>query len=375
MGDQRQVLVGVEIGSVTGAQIVAGIRRYLVEQQLSWRLAVGAIDTVDRLDRLDGIIGFIRDTTTIALARDHDVPVVSCSVRLPQLPLARVLPDDRAVGRLAARHLLDQGFRRFLVSGGGERAIGFRTGVAQADCPCIDTDDWTNRDRERQATRLKALVAGEPLAAFCTTDQDAVWFYSACDQAGLTIPGDLAVLGADNHATTCCTLLPNLSSIRVPWDRIGHRLALELHRRLHGTFASALDRTVVRVGPMGVVERESIAGPGIDDPLILEALALLDQRPSAVSSVGELAARLACTPRHLQQRCRDVLQRSPGDLLAERRIAWGMELLSCTDLGIEAIARRVGYRSRQGFWAVFARVTGESPAEYRQRIRTQAQSA
>ena len=67
----------------------------------------------------------------------------------------------------------------------------------------------------------------------------------------------------------------------------------------------------------------------------------------------------------LDERFRQVLGRSPIRYLTEWRMHLADGLLATTDLGVAAIARRVGYDSEEAFSRAFKRARGLSPSHWR----------
>lgn len=86
-------------------------------------------------------------------------------------------------------------------------------------------------------------------------------------------------------------------------------------------------------------------------------------------SLPKLAALLNTTPHHLSQLLNDRLAQSFFDLLATYRIREAQQLLQApatVNLKIDEIAERVGYNSTSAFHTAFKRLTGQTPAQFRQ---------
>ncbi len=86
-------------------------------------------------------------------------------------------------------------------------------------------------------------------------------------------------------------------------------------------------------------------------------------------SLPRLAGLLNTTPHHLSQLLNDRLDQSFFDLLATYRIREAQQLLQApatTNLKIDEIAERVGYNSPSAFHTAFKRITGQTPAQFRQ---------
>jgi LacI family transcriptional regulator, galactose operon repressor len=75
------------------------------------------------------------------------------------------------------------------------------------------------------ATRL--LGDHRPTAIFCGNDEMAMQVYNAAARHGLTIPADLSVVGFDDHRVFSQGLMPPLTTVALPYERMG-RIAADL---------------------------------------------------------------------------------------------------------------------------------------------------
>lgn len=101
------------------------------------------------------------------------------------------------------------------------------------------------------------------------------------------------------------------------------------------------------------------------DPVLAAAMARLHSAPDHKWTVAELAATVAVSRSVLDERFRQVLGRSPIRYLTDWRMHVAEELLATTDLGVAAVARRVGYDAEESFSRAFKRARGMSPARWR----------
>ncbi len=101
------------------------------------------------------------------------------------------------------------------------------------------------------------------------------------------------------------------------------------------------------------------------DPVLAPALAALHGQPERRWTVEDLAACAFVSRSVLDERFRRVLGRSPIRYLAEWRMHLAGDLLASTDLGVAAVARRVGYDAEEAFSRAFKRHHGRPPSEWR----------
>jgi AraC-like DNA-binding protein len=92
---------------------------------------------------------------------------------------------------------------------------------------------------------------------------------------------------------------------------------------------------------------------------------LLHREPARKWTVAELASGVAVSRSLLDERFRRVLGRSPIRYLTEWRMHLAEELLATAEIGVGAVARRVGYDSDEAFSRAFKRAHGLSPTDWR----------
>jgi AraC-like DNA-binding protein len=103
----------------------------------------------------------------------------------------------------------------------------------------------------------------------------------------------------------------------------------------------------------------------VNDPVLHSAMSWLHKAPEQHWTVSELARRVAVSRSLLDARFREVLRRSPIRYLTEWRMHLAEDLLATTELGVGAVARRVGYDAEEAFSRAFKREHGQSPSVWR----------
>lgn len=164
------------------------------------------------------------------------------------------------------RHLLDLGHRRIALikgpSGAGdaqERVRGYRTAMTEAgfsDTAALEFDgDYTQAAGFAAA---KAILDADPRpsAIVAANDYCATGAISALNQAGVDIPGEMAITGFDGVTSSQYTL-PPLTTVRVPVREIGYRAFSRLVARLDGRVDE--EHLQQQVVPVELLERESTA--------------------------------------------------------------------------------------------------------------------
>ncbi|MGL4255137.1 MAG: LacI family DNA-binding transcriptional regulator [Microbacterium sp.] len=143
-------------------------------------------------------------------------------------------------GLMATRHLIELGHRRIAAITGPEdmmcslaRVDGYRSAMNAAGLPIdpalIRFGDFHPGGGERHARDLLEL-ADPPTAFFAGSDLQALGVIAAGSAAGLSVPGDLSVVGYDDIALARW-MSPQLTTVHQPLRRMGEeatRLALRL---------------------------------------------------------------------------------------------------------------------------------------------------
>lgn len=138
-----------------------------------------------------------------------------------------VANDDEIGGRLAADHLMELGHRVIghLTGGGGpaaHRRAGFINQLADAGLDARVAGAERGTSEEDGYLAADDLLDGDPqlTAIFAANDTMALGALAAIRQRGLTIPGDISVIGYDNSPMARSRYL-NITSIDDRSDVVG----------------------------------------------------------------------------------------------------------------------------------------------------------
>lgn len=171
-------------------------------------------DTFVRRGRVDGIIAAAVQLTDDESRRldELGIPAIAVGGADPRLPSLAV--DEVAVGRVATEHLIGLGHRAIAHVGASpgfdldfriptSRRRGFDHAMAAAEIPVdaglIEAADFTVGGGSLAAHRLLDRGAERPTAIFAASDEMAIGAILAARERGLSVPGDLSVLGIDGH--------------------------------------------------------------------------------------------------------------------------------------------------------------------------------
>ncbi len=151
--------------------------------------------------------------------------------------------ENRTGGRLAVAHLLARGRRRIAVvagpqdmSAGRDRLVGARDAMSAAglDPASLRVVAGDYSEASGEAGMRTILAEGErPDAVFAASDLMAVGVLRVLREAGLGVPGDVAVVGFDD-APVCRHTDPQLTTVAQPVEEMGAVMAGLLLDRIAG---------------------------------------------------------------------------------------------------------------------------------------------
>ncbi|HEY6749071.1 MAG TPA: substrate-binding domain-containing protein, partial [Mycobacteriales bacterium] len=154
--------------------------------------------------------------------KDEGVHMVFVNGGMPSLEVPDVGVDEQAAGYLATRHLVEL----------GHRSVGFVSGPTRSMPSRLKAAGWAvaleeaglRHDAELVvhapygpaggAAAMGRLLEGpQPTAVICSSDLMALGAISEARHRGLSVPGDLSVVGFDDipHAAYCTPALTTLA--------------------------------------------------------------------------------------------------------------------------------------------------------------------
>ena len=95
----------------------------------------------------------------------------------------------------------------------------------------------------------------------------------------------------------------------------------------------------------------------------------IDQNYARPLTIDRLAQMAGLSTFHFIRAFRAAVGQTPHQYLRRRRIERACELLATTPVSVTDICDATGFQSLGSFSALFRRLTGESPVQYRARLR------
>jgi LacI family transcriptional regulator len=328
----------------------------------------------------DGAIAVITREQDAEVARDLGFPVVNLAGTMKdRCGVARVMVDHEEIGRVAARHFLAKGFRRFAYYGAGDtyygelRQTGFSNVLREAgydldhvfhapartdpDMPWIETLD-----------QLGEWLSGlpKPIAVLAVNDYRACLVVEQCERMAIRIPQQVALLGVDDDNVICEHCHPPLSSVSRNGRQVGYQAAALLDRLIR---KETPPEDEILVAPGTVVQRDSTDVMATEHPHVAAAVQLIHDNLGRSFGVNNLLRELGVSRRFLERHFRQELGCSPHEYLTQQRIEKAKRLIEHrSDLSIQEIATACGQSDPRNFRRSFQRLTGLLPSEFRERV-------
>ncbi len=381
MSRLRQIAIALPMTGGFHEEILLGIEEF-ARRHGSWSLGVGPDMLTMSLLELkgwpgDGVIAEAATRQEIRAAHGLSMSVVNVSGVLGNSGLPTVINDHRAIGRLAAEHLLGCELQSFGYYGlknvwySQERRHGFQEVLAAKgySCAVLETPaalvgkgrawhHWLNDVSEWLKNSLTL-----PCGVMAVHDPRGRMVIEACRQLGLNVPQDVAVIGVGNYRIACEASRPTLSSIaRNGWE-VGYRAAELLDRLMSDTVAAA---NVPLIPPDGIIPRESTDTVAIGDPDLNHAVAYIREHLAEPLSVKRLLKAVPVSRRWLEYRFRERFGLSPYEYICRMRVERAKQMLANPEKpGTREIALACGFSESRVLRIVFQRVTGSTMKAYR----------
>jgi DNA-binding LacI/PurR family transcriptional regulator len=204
--------------------------------------------------------------------REEGVPYVAVGSSWLDEPIPAVDSDNILGARQAVEHLASLGHRRIGMIGGPEnlsnsmdrhrgflKAVGDHGLTFRDDWFLLCDHAWDVTARERARIVEMVCRADGPTALFAAGYSLAMHAMGAVQEAGLTVPADVSVMGFDENFSAAY-LNPPLSTVAQPLDLMGRRAVERLEAMVRGE----PDSGAVERMPTRMIIRGSCSHPRIE---------------------------------------------------------------------------------------------------------------
>ena len=275
----KAAAVGLILPDVTNPVFAESVRGAESEAaNLGYVLLLGRTDDLDTQSssyrrligerRIDGVlvqVSNVLDSATMSKVIDTRVPTVLINSRLEDIP-GSVRINDEFAAYLATAHLIDIGHRDIGMLAGprglytsAQRQHGFEKAMKEAGLRVRRT--WIvdgSYDVDTGQAAMKAMLRSpghHPTAVFVTTLSAAVGALAVVHEGGMSVPGDISIVGLHDFWFAEHTS-PPLTTVRTPQFALGVAAMRVLADRING--AEPVD-LVVDEPPPELVIRGSTA--------------------------------------------------------------------------------------------------------------------
>ncbi len=385
---RRRVALLIESSRAYGRGLLHGIARYVREHE-GWAISFEEWSWTQSPSSLagwkgDGVIARIETPEVADVVCRLGVPVVDLRGSVPDLGVPLIDTDDQAVAGLAAEHLQERGFRHYAFCGfvganySDKRSRWFQERVKALGGTChVYSPPQPARtagtiELEKRGSRLEADLAQwladlpKPVGIMACNDIRGQQVMKACQQVGVLVPDEVAVVGVDNDEVLCELSDPPLTSVVPNTMRIGYEAAALLDRMMRGAKPPKAPQFVP---PTEVATRRSTDVLAIPDRAIASVLRFIREHACEGIQVPHLVRVAALSRTVLERRFANLVGRSPKAEILRVQLARTRQLLTETDLSLAAIAERSGFKHPEYFNTIFRQKVGVTPGCFRRQVQ------
>ena len=384
----HRITVALRMAGIAGQDKLNGIFEHLSEGN-RWQLSIFRStheftgETVKReIER--GTEGFIvgipgADSALSALAASETPTVimnVSGIIEKRTKNIAFVRSDSEAIGRAAARELLKQGvYRCFGYAGyrinedwSRDRGRAFRDELEKVgrECRMFDFAHFADKIENLATTTEWLNSLPKPCGILASCDDRAFEIVNACRQAGIKVPGEIAVLGINNDPILCENSDPRLSSVQPDFIQEGRLAATILGRMLSSESYRRRQRgNVYSIGVRQIIHRDSTRPISEAGLLIQKALAYIHKNATKGIGVQDVARHLKISYSLLNLRFQELQRESVYETILNVRLETVRAMLKSSQEPIDAIAEKCGWSTPASLKKIFKQRFGMSMRDYR----------
>jgi LacI family transcriptional regulator len=246
----RRVAMVADLGNPLYPELMGPVHAALDQHGFRMMLFAEHAEATSAYDRLfdQSIDGVILTTTRLG----STLPTALARRRIPYVMLNRTIPgaenlscvaDNAGGARQVGVRFVTDGHRRIAgllgpeeTSTGRDRERGFRDALADAGVALPERYVWRNWFTYRSGyAGMKRLMAERPgpTAVFCANDHVAVGAINAAIELGMTVPGDVAIIGFDDLPVARWPIF-GLTTVHVPFEAMSEAVVELLVKQMRG---------------------------------------------------------------------------------------------------------------------------------------------
>ena len=381
------VAVLIESNREYARGLLKGVNRFVLERG-NWTIFFEVRDLEAPLPRWlaswkgDGVLARINDRASLRVMRKLGIPVLDLRGAVADAGVPFIGVNNEMVVHRVVEHLRSLGLSHFAFYARprGEnrfqdqrcdffvrdvRAVGHGCDVfefRQESGTPVDWDAW-------HAATIKWLRSlPKPVGIMAPHDPFGHQLLVACREAGIDVPGEVAVASVDNDALICNMGRPTMTSLDVGSEQIGYKAARTLEQMMRGRTLNTQEGAV-EIDPGEIIPRESTRVIGTADLVSRQALAFIRDNAHKGISARDVLAHVGASQRGLERKIRAAVGRTPNQEIVRVRTTLAKQLLATTDLPLQAVCERCGFGSYKYFSDAFLKSTGQRPSDFRSKGR------
>lgn len=324
--------------------------------------------------RADAVLGQFDPQDPVAQFRKNGIVAVAVdNIRLfPDIP--NLTANYEKMGRMAADAFLESGFRHFAFFGyrgviwSDGRRSGFQERLEESGlAESFDSGDrirgenfFWNFDQPKVWKWLVSLP--KPVGIMASDDTQATLLIETCNNYGIRVPYDVAIIGVDNDEVSCNLSQPAISSIDVDMERGGYQVAKMIARMVKDPTDPGED---VIMQPTMLVLRRSSNAVATTDTAVHAALEFIHDNIRHKIQVGDVLKHVPLSRRLLEQRFLSATGVSVYQYIMRKRIQYFADLLLSTDESIANLAAQMDEPDAKTLTRRFQAILKCTPSEYR----------
>jgi len=394
-----RILVLVHTDWDYGREIVQAVRHYAFT---TGRMEVGNVKLQEGIElrqmvvrqKVDGIIAVVRSRAVEAEMMQLGIPVVNISNVLNPTLLPLVTQEDCEAGKLAATHLLSLGCTTLAYWGqkdarfSQQRIEGFLEEIKRRDpsVRCIGGGgrSLAQDEGEPLLSQMRPWLKKLPpkTGVFAVLDPFALHLLQVAREIGKHVPEDIAVMGAGDDCFWVNFENIPLTSVRLPFWKIGVAAATLLDELITARAAPAKRRREpsaegfsgnqppVRYLPVTeVAVRQSTDVLFADDGALSKAITYIRTNAAKSIYVPDVVRASGISRSGLQRRFAQFLKRSILEEIQNARVERIKTLLRSSDMKITEIAEACDFPNTPRMHVLFRQCTGQTPSQYRKEFQ------
>ena len=285
-----------------------------------------------------------------------------------------VTNDAEKIADLAVKELAKTECRHFAFIGWTHR-VGWSLRRERHFCELLKrmgrkfsvmNDPWTIGNKADFASRLRPFLAKlpKPCGIFAVNDDFAAAILDVCRMDGISVPGDVFVVGVDDEPAVCDNLRPSLSSIRPDFTGAG-RIATKI-------LAQLMDNPKIKpvkklYSPTGITSRLSTRRVAAHSGRVLAALDLIRREACGGLKASDVVKAFGTSERLAEIEFKAATGKRITEEITDVRLEHVKELLSRPSQSIAPIANLCGWDADIYLKRLFKQRMGITMREWRSR--------